>query len=122
VVGVAHPIENYIDEGGVASEGFADPDSDVRMPFPGALDLRRDVFSGVAPGSEEVRMHDDLGRASFHAGVDPRGDIGFGDFQMGDFDDRIGRTFADLLGDVFEQRVRFRAPTAVVDEQDRAFH
>ena len=90
MVGVAHPIEDHVDEGGVASEGFADPDSDVWVFSRCALDLCWDVFGSVATRSEEIGMHDDVGRPLFHAGIDPFGDVGLGDFQMRDFDDRFG--------------------------------
>ena len=122
MVGVAHPVENGVDEGGVASKGFADPDPDVRVPFSCALDLCRDVLGGVAPGSEEIRVYDDLGCALFHTGVDPFADVRFGDFQMRDLDDRFRCAPADLVSDVFELRVRLGAAAAVVDEQDRALH
>jgi len=101
-VGVAHPIENYVDEGGVASEGFADPDPDVGVPLRGAFDLCGDVFGGVATGPEEERMYDDVGRAFSDAGFDPFADAGIGDFQMCDFDDGFCCAFANLIGDIFE--------------------
>ena len=90
------------------------------MSGPDSLDRLRDVPQKVTARREEQRVDGDLLCALFAAALDRLLEGGLGQLEMRDPDAQLWRALLHPLGDALQVAMRFRTPTPVIDDHERA--
>ena len=115
------PVDDRIDDPRVAAQRGGHRECHTVVQLGGFRDQTRKVSCHMPARREHEWMHDDRGRPLFDAAGEPLRDCGVCNLHVSGFHDApSAEALLHPRGNFIEQRVGFGAPTAVIDQENRA--
>jgi len=114
-------FDHRVDHTRMAAERCGQRKDDTDVWLSGLGNQPGQVFAHVSARREHERMHDHGGRSLLDAASEPSRNCGLSDLHVRRLHDASGaETLLHEHGDFIEERVRLRASTTVVDQENRA--